>query len=71
MRCGACFAGHRGRAEPGDAAAGEKPDARPVFFMGRRRVHVPKALRKQVLFLVLELLDLKNPTEVAVGCLAG
>lgn len=37
------------------------------FLMGRRRVHVPKALRKQVLMLVLELLDLRNPTEVAVA----
>ena len=37
------------------------------FLMGRRRKHVPKALRKNVLLLVLELLDLKNPTEVAVA----
>ena len=37
------------------------------FLMRRRRKLVPKAMRKQVLMLVLQMLDLKNPTEVAIA----
>ena len=37
------------------------------FLMGRRRKVVPKAMRKKVLMLVLQLLDLSNPTEVAIA----
>jgi hypothetical protein len=37
------------------------------FLMGRRRKVVPKAMRKTVLMLVLQLLDLSNPTEVAIA----
>jgi hypothetical protein len=37
------------------------------FLMGRRRKVVPKAMRKKVLMLVLQMLDLKSPTEVAIA----
>ena len=37
------------------------------FLMGRRRKVVPKAMRKKVLMLVLQMLDLTNPTEVAIA----
>ena len=37
------------------------------FLMGRRRKVVPKAMRKKVLMLVLQLLDLQSPTEVAIA----
>ena len=36
-----------------------------AFLMGRRRKVMPKAMRKKVLMLVLQLLDLTNPSEVA------
>eukprot|EP00966_Prymnesium_polylepis_P080394 1862330-Prymnesium_polylepis.1 len=35
--------------------------------MGRRRKVVPKAMRKKFLMLLLQMLDLKNPTEVAIA----
>ena len=37
------------------------------FLMGRRRKVVPKAMRRKVLMLVLQLLDLSNPAEVAIA----
>ena len=37
------------------------------FLMGRRRKVVPKAMRKKVLMLVLQMLDLQSPTEVAIA----
>ena len=37
------------------------------FLMGRRRKVVPKAMRRKVLMLVLQMLDLNNPTEVAIA----
>jgi hypothetical protein len=38
-----------------------------AFLMGRRRKVMPKAMRKNVLMLVLQLLDLTNPSEVAIA----
>ena len=37
------------------------------FLMGRRRKVVPKAMRRKVLMLVLQMLDLNNSTEVAIA----
>ena len=37
------------------------------FLMGRRCKVVPKAMRKKVLMLVLQMLDPKSPTEVAIA----
>jgi hypothetical protein len=66
FRCGA-WQGTEGATNPATRPLVKSLMKVLSFLMGRRRKVVPKAMRKKVLMLVLQMLDLESPTEVAIA----